>query len=774
MDLGGLIKIRDGVYNERQTNVDGFEVSRRNGTVLDDAIDNDNKINNRLKIRDKNAFAKRKVSRIQSISQQQPTTKTKYVVLDSRAINEISDMSNAQRRNFLAHLSDSDRRRVLRAIKDNLEDGELKRKDINRELEVQDLYVINDLLTKFAYSRKDDELRMLESYKDLLDETDGQELAVLTLINKVIDGDLDLEADADTINDVFTFLEENGFETDSLDASLAAGFGDTYGDADIVGADDEGSDDEFADDEDENFEDEPEGNLDMDLGGEDEDFEDEPEDDGETSFKEQALGDSVRRKPVERKRISDNRKRIEVSDNKRKIVDSEKVLDTKKPQQSKPKCSFESIEANIINDSYDLAKGVLKNEVTNIIDSSNKIIEKYTRLTGEPVRVKDTFDRAFTCSLSKISDYMHGNTQKIKDDIIDQIDETLGDDGVESEGKTLLESLGSALEAFAQGDNSELQALADLSLDDVQPDEDFDTIEGGEGEDEFGDEDGEDGGLGLGGDFGEGEENIEGFGEDGESDEDEEDEDEDEDEDEEGKPKKIKLNVHDSVVNLAKALLNKDKKANKYIDRLKDSVDILRKVNFKISDSEFMEEEEEYVQPEVDVVEPVLTREEFQSAYDYPMYVGQLAKEANPCECANPTAVNYGESNPIIQVECNGIIQNWIPITGSNEKVVEELEKEGVDVAKTISDNCVPIEDYYTAAAKTNNLGLIDDKFYKRKMSDNAWVCDGIADCVAGCEGVGEGATFVQSGITVMPKVVPSGSVLIYGTKYDYYNKMNK
>ena len=165
-------------------------------------------------------------------------------------------------------------------------------------------------------------------------------------------------------------------------------------------------------------------------------------------------------------------------------------------------------------------------------------------------------------------------------------------------------------------------------------------------------------------------------------------------------------------------------------------VDYLNRAVLYLSFVSNFKEEEEYVQPEFDVVEPILTREEFQSTYDYPVYVGEMAKETNPCACINPTAVNYGETNPIIQVECNGVVQNWMPITGSNEKVVEELEKEGVDVAKTITDNCVPIEDYYTAAAKTNNLGLIDDRFYKRKMSDNAWVCDGIADCVADCEEV--------------------------------------
>lgn len=720
--LAGLVKIRDGVYNERNTNVSGYQVTKRTGTILDDAITDKDKIGERMKIRDRN-LQTRKVSRIQSISRQQPTSKTKYVVLDSRAIDEISEMSNSQRRNFLSHLSDSDRRRVLRAIrvKDDLDDGEVKRRDINRELEPQDLYVINDLLTKFAYSRKDDELKMLESYKDLLDETDGQEMAVLTLINKVIDGDLDMDADADVINDVCTFLEDNGFETESLEASLEAGFGGTMGtEDDIVGEDE--SEDDLDLGEDKGLEEEgddlggEEDNLDLDLEGGGEE--------GEEGDNKLGLGDSAKPKQTLRERVADSKKR---------------VADTKKKELK----TFESVESDIIDDSYNLAMDVLNNKVTNIMDSSNEIINKYVEMTGEEVRVKDCFNKSFTYSLSKISDNMHDDMQqKVMDDIINDIDESLGEESAESEGKTLLESLGSALEAFANGDNSELEALSELTIDDVQAEEDFDITN--ENNDE-----GEEDEVGL----------------------------EDEDEEEgEKKPHKLDLNVKlgDSVKNLATALLNKDKKANEYIDQLKDSVDILRKYNFKISDDEMMEEEEEYVQPEFEVVEPILTREEFQSTYDYPVYVGEMAKETNPCACINPTAVNYGETNPIIQVECNGVVQNWMPITGSNEKVVEELEKEGVDVAKTITDNCVPIEDYYTAAAKTNNLGLIDDRFYKRKMSDNAWVCDGIADCVAGCEGVGEGATFVQSGMTVMPKVVPSGSVLIYGTKYDYYNKMNK
>lgn len=706
--LAGLVRVGDSAYNKcGDKNLNGFEVTKRKGTILDDAIGEKNAINGKMKIRDK-MLQSRKVSRVQSMATQHPTSKTKYVVLDSRAINEIMEMNNAQRRNFLSKLSDSDRRRVLRAIhvKDDLEDGQLKRRDLNRELEPQDLYVINDLLTKFSYSRKDDELRMLESYKDLLDETDGQELAVLTLINKVIDGDLNLDEDADVINDVCDFLEDNGFETDSLQASLTAGFGDTIADEEV----DDDVEDDINEDVDVDVEDD---------GVEDESFEDEGvEDEDVESGLEPKLGDSV---------------------SKTKNVHSEKIMDSSKNVTYK---AFEEIEDSLIDDSYELALGILKNEVTNIMDSSNKIIAKYTEMTNESVRVKDCFDRSLAHSLSSISEYMTNNVQKVKDDIIDEIDQNLAGESEDENGKTLLESLGSALQAFAEGDSTELQALSELTIDDVQTDDDFNIDDNNEDGDEQEDD------------------NI----------------DEEGDEEEDGQAKSLDLNVDlaDSVKNLATALLNKDVKANVYIDKLKDSVEILRKINFKISDSKWMEEEDEYSQSEVDVTEPILTREEFQATYEYPTYVGQMAKEANPACCVNPTAVNYGDRNPIIQVECNGIVQNWIPITGSSNNIAEQLEQEGVDVAKVISDNCVPEDDYYTIASKTNNLGLIDERFYKRKMSDSAWVCDGIADCVADCEGLAEGATFVQSGLTTMPKVVPSGSVLIYGTKYDYYNKDKK
>ena len=70
-------------------------------------------------------------------------------------------------------------------------------------------------------------------------------------------------------------------------------------------------------------------------------------------------------------------------------------------------------------------------------------------------------------------------------------------------------------------------------------------------------------------------------------------------------------------------------------------------------------------------------------------------------------------------------------------------------------------------------MGIIDSKFYKRKLSDECWVCDDVPEFIKD-EGVEGGAMFAQEGLTTMPKVVPSGSVLIYGTKYNYYNKSKK
>lgn len=706
MDLSRLVKVRNGETLTAIGDAKGLRVTpRKNGTVLDDAIKSGERTR-RVVSRIPDNY---KPSRISNISnrQQSPSAKTRYIVLDSRAINEIAEMNNSQRRNFLSRLSDSERRKVLRALRvnDGLEDGNVKRRDLNRTLEPQDLYVINDLLTKYAYSRKDDELRMLETYKDILDESDGQELAVLTLINKVIDGDLDLDADSDTINDVFNFMEDNGFETESLEASLNAGFGDTAPeDEDIVGEEDEGDDLDI---------DMEEGDGELDLGineeGGDEDVDlDITEDEGGEEEEEVALGDSAKEKPIERKRVNDS---------------------------AKAKENFSDIEADIIDDSYNLAMAMLKGERMDIHDSVNDIIEKYTKRCGEPVRVKDTFDRAFSKSVQQISNFMSKETQKVKDDIIEQIDEKLGEDSEATESATILESLGSALEAFANGDSTELQALSELTLEDINPqDEDAEQEETDE-------------------------ENAE---------------DEEVDLDVEGGGDEIELSLTDSAcaaVTLAKALLNNDKKANKIIDQLKDEVSVLKKYNFKISDSEIYEPEVvEEVEP---VIEPLLSHDEFRSIYQYPTYVGEIAKEENPSECITVESVNYSDLSPVIQVETNGVYQNWIPIMGSVDNIVAQLEEEGADVAKIVSDNCVPEEDYYKAAAKTNNLGIVDSKFYKKKLSDEVWVCDSKPDFIQD-DAVGEGTVFAQEGITTMPKAVPSGTVLIYGTNYNYYNDITK
>jgi hypothetical protein len=746
--LTGLVKIRNG-ENQADSSIRGLEVVRQKRTVLDDAITS-NKKTNLSRVSDKSFY---KPSRISRISQAERPQKTQYIVLDSRAIDEIAEMGNAQRRKFLSRLSDGERRKVLRALKvrDDLEDGELERRDLNRELEPQDLYVINDLLTKYAYSRKDDELRMLESYKDILNDNDPQEAAVIDIINKVIDNTLDLAADEDELNILYDFLEDNEFETESLQTALSIGFGDTLPENEgIVG---------------EETEEEP--NLDLeggddlggdDLGGEDLDLEDEEETEEEPDL-DLNLGDSVKRNPQPIRRVSDNRKEIARPENR---IERKRVEDTAKE-------TFEDVEALIIDDTYDLAEDMLNGKVMNISDSMNDIVKRYTTRCGEQVRVKDCMDRAFAHSVTELSLDKAVQTQKVKDDIIDQIDERLGEEsGEEGDTKTLLASLGSALEAFANGDTTELEALSELTVDDINPeeesiDQDFGEDDGLGGDDLSLEEGGDDLDLG-GGTVDEPEMELN-------SDLDEEDEDkEDEDEDEEDEDDlKLGDSAHNAVL-LAKLLVNKDKRANKVIDALKEDLPILKKYNFKISDSELVEEQ---LEP-VDVVEPLFNREEFHSVYQTPAYIGEMAKESAPVECFPAVSVNYGDLSPVIQVECeNGTVQNWIPIMGSSEKVAELLSAEGAEVEKIISDNCVPADDYYTAAAKTNNLGVIDSKFYKRKLSDEMWVCDEVPEFIKD-DGIEAGATFAQEGLTTMPKAVPSGSVLIYGTKYNYYNKSKK
>ena len=441
--LTGLVKIRNG-EERTEGSARGLEVVRQKRTVLDDAINaikNNNKTLSRIS--DKSHYKPSRISRITQVDRPQ---KTQYIVLDSHAIDEIADMGNAERRKFLSRLSDGERRKVLRAlnavkVRDDLDSGELERRDLNRKIEIQDLYVINDLLTKYAYSRKDDELRMLESYKDILNESDPQEAAVIDIINKVIDNELDLTADEEELNILYDFLEDNKFETESLQTALTIAFGDTIDeDNGVVGDDEPESDD-----------------LDVDGG---DDLDNETED--ETPDVKLNLGDSQRKRPQPSKRIADNRKQFPRPERR---IERKRVEDTVKE-------SFDDVEALIIDDAYNLADDMLNGRLMNVSDSMNDIVERYTKRCGERVRVKDCMDRAFAHSVTEISMQKSAHTQKVKDDIIDQIDERLGEEsGNGGDGKTLLESLGSALEAFANGDTSELEALSELSVDDINPEE---------------------------------------------------------------------------------------------------------------------------------------------------------------------------------------------------------------------------------------------------------------------------------------------------------------
>ena len=106
--LTGLVKIRNG-EERTEGSARGLEVVRQKRTVLDDAINaikNNNKTLSRIS--DKSHYKPSRISRITQVDRPQ---KTQYIVLDNRAIDEIADMGNTERRKFLSRLSDGERRK---------------------------------------------------------------------------------------------------------------------------------------------------------------------------------------------------------------------------------------------------------------------------------------------------------------------------------------------------------------------------------------------------------------------------------------------------------------------------------------------------------------------------------------------------------------------------------------------------------------------------------------------------------------------------------------
>lgn len=318
--------------------------------------------------------------------------------------------------------------------------------------------------------------------------------------------------------------------------------------------------------------------------------------------------------------------------------------------------------------------------------------------------------------------------QLIRDSVIDKIAESdlLDDNGdpVSEETKpTVVELLSEALEDFVNGDSSKLENLSKIQVEGATVSLDTSVKE---------DESEEGSGLGSG---------------DLDLDLDSEIDVEDE-------------NLGDSV-DFARALL---KKSYADIARLEDSlrhkVAALSKYSFKVQD--YTPATPCSFEQQVGVVNPPLTHDEYHSIRpEVPGYIGQLAKQGNPVQI--PPTATIERDGDYLNVTFNGVTQKWMPIVGSVEDI--DLDAPQNEVIQAVQDGCVPVYDAHKAAALTNNLDVIDSRFYKKHLNDCTWAFDEVPQCLSCVEGVTPECS-VTPCYGVSPTEGVLGEVEICGQKY--------
>lgn len=245
------------------------------------------------------------------------------------------------------------------------------------------------------------------------------------------------------------------------------------------------------------------------------------------------------------------------------------------------------------------------------------------------------------------------------------------------EDTPVLTLLNEALTAFAEGDPSKLEELANQTISGEQKSE-----EGQDAKEENPDESGKD--------------------------EDVDDIEVNEDDD---------LNIEDAA-RLAKAFLA-GKNVNKVIDTLSSKVEALRIYNLKITDCEMCAD----IVPATSTIDVPLSCEEYNAiAPKQNICFETLLKQTQSPKCPWITDVWPTDDHLCIRVNSS---QSYVPVGMSPDQVVKALEMiPREEWAAFIDEHCKPLSQVLELAAVTDNLNFIDNKFYKKHLKDSGWSFD--------------------------------------------------
>lgn len=377
-----------------------------------------------------------------------------------------------------------------------------------------------------------------------------------------------------------------------------------------------------------------------------------------------------------------------------------------------------------------------------LADAKKKISDLEAQLKKVSAEAKKVADSA-----KKISDLEAKLAERrIMDDVIDEIAQKplLDQDGQEvkpTEDRPIMAVLSEALEAYANGDSELLDKLASTTLNGdnaagVEPTEEEPVEE--PVEEELAEE--------------EEEENAE--PEAGVSEANPDDEEENEEEEEEEKLGDSAIEVEcpiEKAEAAAKAEEARDKELakelaqllksvekgtecgevkdslNALIDSLSDKVPALKKYNFKVSDCA----------PVITACEPCtsinppLSRSEY---YDMcpvcPDFFDLVCAQYDCPQC--PCCNEYEVMSNGVCVNPGPTAQMYYPCNCGLQEIADLLKDSAPeDYAKVINEHCIPMSDALHLAALTNNLGFIDNTFYKKHVSDSEWVFDSVPACLA-------------------------------------------
>ena len=370
--------------------------------------------------------------------------------------------------------------------------------------------------------------------------------------------------------------------------------------------------------------------------------------------------------------------------------------------------NLESADNVDIKDSVNKIKDLMKIFASKCTDSSSTehyismISRKFNKLSSSMVKlavydclVNRLYDKHAIADSSKVSD---GFVDELADDIASTVDQSVGE-------ISLVDVLSEALTDFANGDSSKLEKFCSANslgavVELLNPDEQV------ESEDQ----------------------NFEEVIGDGETEEEPTDETSEEPTDE---------TSDEAPLDNAFSDFNTDEfNPNEFADSLKLGKLVLAgKLTEKIRDCvagaipaitliSVPEDETCTVEPfdtTVQTVNVPLTRDEYCNLMANNNDVERATQQICPFTCED--GVQAEQNGPYITVKKGCCATNLIPVSESVEEVIDSI-KDGVDVAKKLSEKCVRVRDAKKVAKMLGRLDFLDNRYYKKHLSDTEFVKD--------------------------------------------------